>query len=112
VLSTLVNVLGGPIVGTLTSAVLNKDIFMPDNDDPNTTAAKNSRGVTTHEYGHFTMCSLTFDQNPSALSYLANRIGGGNAETRDGRVAVSFVSFADPFASQVAGGTNYVEPST
>ena len=85
---------------------------MADNDSAQSAAATNARGVVTHEYGHYMMCSLMVNKNPGSLALLVNRLGEGAADSRDDWIAVSFESFADLFASQVAGGTNYVDPNS
>jgi hypothetical protein len=64
----------------------------------------------THEYGHFTMCSIMADRDPQAIAWTVQRLGEGAADSRSDKVALFFESFADLFASQVAGGTNYLTP--
>jgi len=72
--------------------------------------ALDSRLVPTHEYGHFALCSMLFKKDPltfmSAYSgAMLSRMDGDPDETN----VAGYINegFADFFASQVAGGTNY-----
>jgi hypothetical protein len=107
-IDTLGTIVGGPAVGALASAMFQKDIFVNE-DEP---VQRASRAVMTHEYGHFTMCSLMFDRFPPSIAWTLQRLGEGSADARNDNVALFFESFADLFASQVAGGTNYLTPPT
>lgn len=94
------------VIGQLTVPLL-ADIWWPDERlaVPNL----NSRGVMTHEYGHFLMCSMLYDQEgPSGIDALIPRAFAG--ETSRDSMGVMLEAFADYFASQVAGGTNYFTP--
>jgi hypothetical protein len=92
-------------------AALNSDMWLPDSDK----AVFYSRGIWTHEYGHYALCSMIASNGAAAaLSSLttltmqtifeAGTIGP-NDETR-----ILSEAFADFFAAQVAGGTNYYAP--
>jgi hypothetical protein len=105
----------GGFVGMTAASVWQKDLWWPDDNDPST----DSRGVATHEYGHFAMCNLLFDKaagetglgGPTALTGLMARVSEGiDGEQRDDEAGVVTESWADTFAMQVAGGSNYVRP--
>ena len=106
--------LGGPVVagivttvGLFGASLIEKDVWWPDADDSDDT--RSSRGVMTHEYGHFSMCSLLFAENgPPGLTGLINRIFEGQADSRDDEIAQMCEGWADTFAMQVVGGSNYV----
>jgi hypothetical protein len=86
-----------------------RDMWLPD--EGAAPGSRDSRGVVTHEYGHFTMCSLLFAQDgPPALDGLIPRIFESQTKRTD-EVALMTESWADTFASQVVGGTNYVHSS-
>ncbi len=94
------------VVASLTSTfgpvVLGKDLWWPR---ANRVAAQ-SRGVMTHEYGHFNMCQLMYEaEGPSGLKGLLARVFDG--ETEHSYVAQMTETIADSFALQVVGGTNY-----
>ncbi|HOU91759.1 MAG TPA: tumor necrosis factor receptor family protein, partial [Polyangiaceae bacterium] len=84
------------------------DIVYPDNTERH----RNSRGVVSHEYGHFALCSLLYDRNPDLLNmFLKDRIqSGGTIEATD-EVSVLSDAFADFVAAQVVGGVDYPDPS-
>lgn len=82
-----------------------KDIWWPD-----TGHAIDSRTMT-HEYGHFLMCSLMYyEDNGSALGALFNRVGEGQNDSPDDTMALATEAFADTFAMQVMGASNYISP--
>jgi hypothetical protein len=105
----------GPVVGNVTTTIalvgaslIEKDLWWPDADDA--TTARDSRGTITHEYGHFTMCSLLFAQNgPPGLTGLIPRVFEGQNDSRSDEVALMTESWADTFAMQVVGGANYIQ---
>jgi hypothetical protein len=73
----------------------------------------NSRGVATHEYGHFTLCSMMNSLSPAQFVVSYNEAATQGLVTMQAATATSSVlneSFADLIASQVAGGTNYAAP--
>ena len=105
---------GIQIVG---SPLILKDLWWPDD----VAAPVDSRGVMTHEYGHFLMCDLLFRKGegegatgpigaggPVTLSALVPRILEGNNDSRDDEIALVTESWADAFAMQVVGGANYI----
>jgi hypothetical protein len=106
--------LAGPVIGAITTtlslvgaSLIEKDLWWPDADDTNDT--RNSRGVMTHEYGHFSMCSLLFAENgPPGLTGLIARVFEGQDDSRDDEVAQMTETWADNFALQVVGGANYI----
>jgi hypothetical protein len=73
-----------------------------------------SRGMTTHEYGHFVMCDFIEAGLPRALPDLYDdrmiemiRSALTLQLNRSDRVSAMMESFADTFAAQVASGVNY-----
>ena len=64
----------------------------------------------THEYGHFTMCSLLYEQGgPRGLTGLIGRVFEGQDDARDDEIALMTESWADTFSMQVVGGANYIQ---
>lgn len=94
------------------------DIILPDNldrmtpwgpDDPYD-SNKVSRGVMTHEYGHFVLASMLYDEGIENITVaytgaMLSLILNGDSAMSEG--AYLNEAFADFFAGQVAGGTNY-----
>ena len=71
-----------------------------------------SRGVPTHEYGHFATCSLLYDSSVDKISgrwtaAMISRVSGGADPQPDSERAYVIEALADFFASQIVGGTNY-----
>ena len=71
-----------------------------------------SRGVPTHEYGHFAMCSLYYyEKGPFAFGQMWSDVMAtlfvGKKQNKGVEVAFLTEAFADYFASQVIGGVNY-----
>jgi hypothetical protein len=90
----------GEVIGALTAV----DIVMP----PHIDTATDSRGVMTHEYGHFALCSMTFRANSLALSgIIVDTILAGSEIDPDDDVRILNEGFADFFAGQVVSGVNY-----
>lgn len=103
-------VAGPGLAATLAAAtpLLAVDMFYPDSE------ALRSRGVPTHEYGHFAMCSMLYDASAFRIttawtSAVVDRIGSGADPGPIASKAYDIEAFADFFAGQVAGGTNYFE---
>lgn len=76
-----------------------------------------SRALVSHEYGHFAMASLLYAQGVENVSgaYFAavvQRVRQEQGSPSVGDVQGAYINeaFADFFASQVAGGTNYYTP--
>lgn len=107
-----------PVVGTATAALLAPitpllaaDMFFPDSD------ALDSRGAPSHEYGHFATCSMLYDAGFTRISTVwtsavADRIMSGAVPPASSSEAYGIEAFADFFAGQVVGGTNYFHPGT
>lgn len=97
---------GGPAVGAvglLAAPIIERDMFLPDTAEP-----RDSRGIVTHEYGHFIMCDILHNIDRNALLRLfRDRIPEGKADSRDDDVTVQSEAFADFIMTQVAGGGNY-----
>jgi hypothetical protein len=87
------------------SPLLLKDIWWPD--ERNARPNLHSRGVMTHEYGHFMTCSLLFETpaGPQTMSGLIERVTAG--EDRDDTISVLLEALADTWTLHVVGGTNY-----
>ena len=74
-----------------------------------------SRGVITHEYGHFALASMLYAQGVENISIAYSRAilqRMTSTPDPDDEGAYLNEAFADFFASQVAGGTNYYTPPT
>ncbi len=103
----LAGVVVGNLTGLFSGPILEKDIWWPD--DGAAQANLTSRGVMTHEYGHFNMCDLLFDEGGStALSGLIMRVFDGQNDQRDDETALMTEAMADEFAMQVVGGASYI----
>jgi hypothetical protein len=92
----------GAIAGaTFSSVVGNTDIVMPIKSD-----LRKSRGVMSHEYGHYEFCSLIYKANAAAVDHLiwANIVAGDNTEVP---VRYTNEAMADFFMGQVTSGSNY-----
>lgn len=99
--------LAGQIGAAVGPAVIAKDIWYPDTDGD--VSKPNSRGIMTHEYGHYLMCSMLYGEGgaPALNGLLAIPFSGSD---RDSDARVMAEAWADTFAAQVAGGTNYFRP--
>lgn len=113
-ITTAATGIGAVVVGPITAglalfgaSLIEKDLWLPDADDE--AQGRDSRGMITHEYGHFTMCSLLFAQDgPPGLTGLIERVFEGQNDSRSDEVALMTESWADTFAMQVVGGANYI----
>jgi len=98
--------LGGAVVGAagiLATPFIRRDMFLPETQEP-----RDSRGIVTHEYGHFIMCDILHNIDRNALLRLyRDRVPEGSADSRDDDVTVQSEAFADFIMTQVAGGANY-----
>ncbi len=72
--------------------------------------AQTSRGVPTHEYGHFALCNLMTSVGPWVLSEAYTDCMIEALTQNLGEASVLNEAFADFFTAQVAGGTNYFTP--
>jgi hypothetical protein len=96
------------VLGPLAGPLVEKDLWWPDSAAAS--KARDARGVMSHEYGHFVMCSLLYDQDgPPALTGLMARLGEGQDDSRSDVVTEMTEAWADTFAMQVTGGTNYIQ---
>lgn len=91
-------------LGYLSGPIINKDIYWPS-----TQAADirlNSRGVMTHEYGHYGKCVLLFEAgDASALTPQLGRML--HTDNDESWIAVTDEATAEAYAMQVVGGTTY-----
>jgi hypothetical protein len=102
----LVSIAGGILSAGIADKLYSKDIWFPD--AVGAREARNSR-VMTHEYGHFTMCDLLYNSDgPLGLQgLLARPLEKKKEISRGDEAGIMTEMFADTFALQVAGGTNY-----
>lgn len=77
-----------------------------------------SRGVATHEYGHFAFCDMMFRNDPEKFTSVWVNAASDTIVTqelnRDGSQVEDYFlneGIADYFATQVAGGMNYFQPA-
>ncbi|MEI7511918.1 MAG: thrombospondin type 3 repeat-containing protein [Candidatus Uhrbacteria bacterium] len=67
-----------------------------------------SRGIPTHEFGHWAACSMLFDAAPGMLDLVWNDvIIDATARGGAGQTSVINEGFADFLAAQIVGGVNY-----
>ena len=94
------------IVIAAAEVALEVDMWLPDNGDDLI-----GRGVPTHEYGHFAMCSLLYDEDWTAMvaipSLIIQRIKDGTYQDHTDQVGYIMEGWADFFLGQVASGGNY-----
>ena len=92
----------GAIIGTTFAAVVgNSDIVMSLKSD-----LRRSRGVMSHEYGHYEFCSLLYKANKAAIDHLvwANVVRGDHTEVP---LRYTNEAIAEFFMGQVTSGANY-----
>jgi hypothetical protein len=77
-----------------------------------------SRGVTSHEYGHFSFCDMMFRNDPEKFSSVwvnaaSDTIVSQVTKSDGAQVQDYFLNegIADYFATQLAGGMNYFAPA-
>ncbi|MDX2056078.1 MAG: hypothetical protein SFV15_26995 [Polyangiaceae bacterium] len=99
----------GPVAavsGEVLSTLNQVDIVMP-----NIKLSRDNRGVMVHEYGHFLLCSMLYDESPTSMSaFTAKRIFEGQSVDLADEAAILNEAFADFIASQVVSGVNYFAP--
>jgi hypothetical protein len=87
------------------------DMWMPTNGLAEKERRLEDRQISTHEFGHFLMCSLLFDADWKKMRQVPNlilqRMIDGSYMSADNESAIVMESWADYFASQLTGGTNY-----
>ncbi|MCA9557446.1 MAG: hypothetical protein KC583_02670, partial [Myxococcales bacterium] len=86
------------------------DIMFPGGGGVNATI---SRGVPTHEYGHFLTCEMahaidSWKLSESWIDVVNTSLGTGQAPGVENLYVIEAI--ADYFASQVVGGVNYFDP--
>lgn len=90
-------------VGTVVEFVFAVDIVMhPDERD--------SRGIASHEYGHYLLCEIMLQTNPATFGLVWGDIIAATVlagQPPDSQPVVFNEGFADWFAAQVAGGVSY-----
>jgi hypothetical protein len=97
-----------PGLSHLAMQQVRKDIFLSSADTGSARRARISRGVMTHEYGHFAMCTMMYGMDPSSLTRLIDRLFEGDADSRHDVFTLFLESYADLMATFIAGGTNYL----
>jgi hypothetical protein len=105
--------IGASIAGQVFEFLAAGDILFPSAHGDYTNVS--SRGVATHEYGHYTLCSLLDRVAPLAFASMYDEAAAQGVVTTQDPSATSAVlneSFADLIASQVVGATNYAVPGT
>lgn len=99
------DILGFLFAGSV-EAIYEDDMWLPNNGD--TLIARN---IASHEYGHFAMCSLLYDQDWTKMvqvpSLIVQRAAEGSYGDATDEVAYLMEGWAELFAGQIAGGTNY-----
>jgi hypothetical protein len=73
-----------------------------------------SRGIGSHEYGHFGMCSMLYDEDWTKMvqipSLILQRIAEGSYEDATDQTAYLMEGWADFFAGQLVSGDSYFAP--
>jgi hypothetical protein len=110
--STVGTVLG-LVVGEIADVVYN-DVDMVLPPGPSTI----SRGVASHEYGHYTFCDMMYRTDPGKFSSAWVNAASDTIVTqmlhRDGSVVPDYYlneGIADFWSAQFAGGVNYFAPA-
>jgi hypothetical protein len=95
------------IVGA-TEKIYEVDMWLPDNGQ-----TLSSRGVVSHEYGHFAMCSMLYDEDKTKSakipSLIVQRIAEGTYMNVGDETTRVMEAWADFFAGQTAGGYSYFD---
>jgi hypothetical protein len=95
-------VISGPL-GVYLDILAETDIIMP-----NGSKVGRDRAVMSHEYGHFSLCTLMFDANPGAVDILiTDNISEGDSDSPTNQTRYLNEAFADYVTGQVAGGADY-----
>lgn len=99
-------------ISALVNTLLSNDIIFPGGGNTSSAEAMTrSRGVPTHEYGHFTMCEMVRHISSTTLStsmadIVRATLDGGQDNPDNGELVFA-EAFADFFAYNVVSGTNY-----
>ncbi|HTA18442.1 MAG TPA: hypothetical protein VK989_04075, partial [Polyangia bacterium] len=92
----------------LTEKAYEVDMWLPDVGEN-----LSSRGIVSHEYGHFAMCSMLYDEDKAKSakipSLIVQRIVEGTYMNVGDETTRVMESWADFFAGQTAGGYNYFD---
>ncbi len=85
------------------------DIVIPDDVENGIDNTWDSRGVPTHEYGHYVFCDFLGVGNITTtyMGAILSRIDNGGQPGPNNHAGYINEAFADLITSQVAGGTNY-----
>jgi hypothetical protein len=105
-----------PVVGsTLATALVGVetavevDMWLPDEG-----GTLSSRGIGSHEYGHFAMCSMLYDEDWTKMvqipSLIIQRIAEGSYEDATDQTAYLMEGWADFFSGQLVSGDSYYQP--
>ncbi len=95
--------LAGPI-GLAYQVLAGNDVYFPPKDS-NTT-----RGVISHEYGHYALCALSEETNGKVLAAATKTFDSWTGNLDAGNESrVLNEAFADFFAYQVVGGVSYLK---
>lgn len=72
---------------------------------------RNNRSLAVHEYGHFAMCNLLYDEDPNILeAFLIKRFTSPIIVSSDDDESILYELLADYTASQVTGAVGYFQP--
>jgi hypothetical protein len=107
----------GIVLGGLTS-LLAVDMILPhysvitQPEFPFPQKSTDSRGMATHEYGHFATCSMLYDSSASKISgtwtgAMLERIAEGGLPSADADRSYDVEALADFMSAQIVGGTAY-----
>jgi len=109
-----------PIIGPAVSVTIGPayavDIILsedPSDDDPRFDANLDSRGIPSHEYGHYTLCSMMYTEGFGNISIgytdaILDRLS--NNPSANGEAGYINEAFADFLTGQFVGGVNNFEP--
>lgn len=88
----------------LAFVLANADIMLPPHSK-----IRLSRGIMSHEYGHFMFCNMVHDANPDAVDHLIWATIMSKAESEELDVPLRYVNetMAEFFLGQVASGADY-----
>jgi hypothetical protein len=114
-----------PIVGPVVSAAIRQagpayavDMIIADDPSeflPGVDRNFDSRGLVSHEYGHFALCSMMYAEGFGNITVgytdaILERISNGGNPTPNNEAAYINEGFADFMAGQLVGGVGYFMP--